>query len=128
MAPELLGQIIFLTTTLDFMLVNDWLEQVCKVREMLTRGVSSEEGIDFSLRTGWKTITTRAKQQAECLQLGIVVKGQTTRCGADYGESCGVPTQRKSIQVCQACQCVMVGEVGRGGMCESVLLGRREGG
>jgi len=53
-----------LTKRLEFMSVNDWLTQVEKVRQMLT----SKGEIDFKLRQGWRVITSRAKQQAECLQ------------------------------------------------------------
>ena len=56
-----------LTSSLDFMVVNDWLEQVRKVREMLTREADEGE-TNFSLRPGWRMITSRGKQQAECLQ------------------------------------------------------------
>ena len=57
-----------LTRSIDFMLVNDWLEQVRKVRKMITTRVVGEEEINFMLRPGWRIITSRAKQQAECLQ------------------------------------------------------------
>lgn len=56
-----------LTRSVDFMLVNDWLQQVRKVREMITR-VAGEGGINFVLRPRWQMITSRGKQQAECLQ------------------------------------------------------------
>lgn len=54
-----------LVRRINFMSVNDWLEQVRKVRAML---LSSEGEIDYSLRQGWRDITTRVKQQAQCLQ------------------------------------------------------------
>ena len=58
-----------LTRTLNFMSVNDWLQQVRQVREMLTRrAIADEERVSFLLRPGWRIITSRAKQQAECLQ------------------------------------------------------------
>ena len=58
-----------LTNSLEFISVNDWLEQVGKVSEMLlTTRVVGEEEINFFLRPGWNIITSRAKQQAECLQ------------------------------------------------------------
>jgi hypothetical protein len=57
-----------LNRRLKFMLVNDWLKQVKKVRNMLTTRVAGEKEINFLLRPGWRMITSRAKQQAECLQ------------------------------------------------------------
>lgn len=61
-----------LASGLDFLSVNDWLKQVSKVREMLT-------GNNLRLRLGWKEPTSRAKQQAECLQslLGYCCKRTT---------------------------------------------------
>jgi hypothetical protein len=79
-----------LARTLDFMSVNDWLQQVRKVREMLTRRVADdEERVSFVLRPGWRIITSRAKQQAECLQslLGYCCRrtNQTVRSHHSWG-------------------------------------------
>ena len=79
-----------LARTLDFMSVNDWLQQVRKVREMLTRRVADdEERVSFLLRPGRQIITSRAKQQAECLQslLGYCCRrtNQTVRSHHSWG-------------------------------------------
>ena len=78
-----------LTRTLDFMSVNDWLKQVRQVREMLTRRAANEEEVSFLLRPGWRIITSRAKQQAECLQslLGYCCRrtNQTVRSRHSWG-------------------------------------------
>lgn len=60
-----------LARTLSFLSVNDWLQQVRNVREMLICGKQqNKEGeiINFSLQPRWRSNTSRAKQQAECLQ------------------------------------------------------------
>jgi len=63
------GRENILTSSLEFMLVSDWLEQVRKVREMLlTTRVENKREINLLLKPGWRIITSRAKQQAECLQ------------------------------------------------------------
>jgi hypothetical protein len=59
-----------MTSRLCFIAVNDWLAQVRAVREMLTSNVEEDddETVNLALRRGWSMITSRAKQQAECLQ------------------------------------------------------------
>ena len=85
------GKENILTGSLDFMLVNDWLQQVRKVREMLTTRVAGDEKeiINFLLRPGWRIITSRAKQQAECLQslLGYCCRrtNQSVRSNRSWG-------------------------------------------
>jgi hypothetical protein len=78
-----------LMRTLDFMSVNDWLQQVREVREMLTRKVGDEGKVSFLLKPGWRIITSRAKQQAECLQslLGYCCRrtNQTVRSRHSWG-------------------------------------------
>ncbi len=63
------GKESILTSSLEFVLVSDWLEQVRRVREMLlTTRVKDGGEINLLLKPGWRVITSRAKQQAECLQ------------------------------------------------------------
>jgi len=62
------GKENILTRSVDFISVNDWLQRVRKVREMLTTRATGKGGINFMMRPGSPLITSRGKQQAECLQ------------------------------------------------------------
>jgi hypothetical protein len=57
------------TNVLSFMPMKDWQAQVRDVRKMIWTSKGGKDGINLMLpKNGWRTMTTRGKQQAECLQ------------------------------------------------------------